>query len=63
MSSIIVELGDAWARKWMERNDADALDFGSLLETARALGSGSWSASSTASAIWLPFAGTEALNP
>ena len=37
MSSIIVELGDLWARQWTERNDDDAFDFGGLLETARGL--------------------------
>lgn len=37
MSRIIVELGDAWARKRTERNDDNALDFDSLLETARAI--------------------------
>lgn len=37
MSSIIVELGDLWARKWTERNDDDAFDLGGLLKTAREL--------------------------
>lgn len=37
MSSIIVELGDLWARQWTERNDDDAFDLGGLPETARAV--------------------------
>lgn len=37
MSHIIVELRDAWARKWTEPNDDDALELGSLPDTAREL--------------------------